>query len=243
MGPMRSGSNLTVSRQYPKTRSLRGGRTAPLSRESTLCIPWRLRGDDWFPWKGTGFLYEIALPSCRSCLSKLTAKNRRHGPVRSHRTPPILDSFLHRRPVKKGRKRKIRGEWAAHPPRNRLILSPTLPLFVTFARKSNVLPKLGAIEIRFPAFPLQIHPENSGFLRFFSKTTCRSMYASSSDPADPVRRTIRTQNFLNCSSPKSVHRCKSLASLPHRDDARRTPCLCCRASFADSRLEVAMWQK
>ncbi len=122
---------------------------------------------------------------------------------------------------KKGRKRKIRGEWAALPPRSRLILSPILSLFVTFARKAPVLPKLGATEIRLPDFSLRIHPENSDFLRLFSKTTCRSMYASSSDPADPVRRTIRTQNFLNCSSPKSVHRCKSPESLPHRDDNRR----------------------
>lgn len=112
---------------------------------------------------------------------------------------------------------------------------PTLPLFVTFARKSPVLPKFGALEIRLPAFFLQVHPENSDFLRIFWKTTCWSMYASSSDPTDPVRRTIRTQNFLNCSSPKSVHRCKSPASLPHRDDMRRTPCFCRQAPFTNFR--------
>ena len=165
----------------------------------------------------------IFICDCPALLPILSFKSHHQEPPAWPRpvAPPILNFFLHRRPVKKGRKRKIRGEWAALPPRSRLILSPTLPLFVTFARKAPVLPKLGATEIRLPDFSLRIHPENSDFLRLFSKTTCRSMYASSSDPADPVRRTIRTQNFLNCSSPKSVHRCKSPESLPHRDDNRR----------------------
>lgn len=203
----------------------------------------RLRGDDWFPWKGTGFLYSTALPSCPSCLSKVTAKNRRLAPSGRTGRRPLSIFFLHRRPVKKGRKRKIPGEWVALPPRNHLLPSPILPLFVTLARKSHVLPELGATEIRFFAFFPANSPENSDFLRFFSKTTCRSMYASSSDPAGPLRRTIRMQNFLNCSSPKSVDRCKSPASLPHRDDTRRTPCFCRRTSFTASRLEVAMSQE
>lgn len=90
-----------------------------------------------------------AIPSCRSCPLKVIAKNRRHGGVRSHRTPPILN----------------------FPP----------CVFIS-ARKHPVFAKLRTHEIGFPVLSRHIHSENRDFLGIFPKTTCRSMYASVSDP-------------------------------------------------------------